>query len=150
METADRQSTDGFLLTGWVTERFTGAPILEGCPFVFSRDEAQGVNSAKLGTIDTPLRPVAVGLEQWYLDVAFQLFSCGMVWDGNLVSKSSRDHLVRAGYAVRADGYQSLTGKGVVAMLTSPPVWASAYRRWRMWKKNPLVASPEAIKRALN
>ena len=84
------------------------------------------------------------------LDVAFQLFSCGMVWDGNLVSKSSRDHLVRAGYAVRADGYRSLTGKGVVAMLTSPPVSASAYRRWRMLKRNPLVASPEMIKRAID
>lgn len=38
------------------------------------------------------------------LDVAFQLFSCGMVWDGNLTSKDSRDHLVREGYAVRAGG----------------------------------------------
>jgi hypothetical protein len=42
------------------------------------------------------------------------------------------------------------TGKGVVAMLTSPPVWASAYRRWCRAKKNPLVACPETIKRALN
>jgi hypothetical protein len=37
------------------------------------------------------------------LAVVFQLFSCGMVWDGNLVSKSSRDHLVRTGHAVRAE-----------------------------------------------
>jgi len=42
------------------------------------------------------------------------------------------------------------TGKGVVAMLTSPPVCALAYRCWRRAKKNPLVACPETIKRALN
>lgn len=83
------------------------------------------------------------------LDVAFQLFSCGMVWDGNLTSKESRDHLVAHGYAVRHEGMQTLTGKGVVAFLTHRAVWASAFRRWRNWGRNPLVASPERIKQAM-
>lgn len=82
-------------------------------------------------------------------DVAFQLFSCGMVLDGNLVSKSSRDYLVTEGYAVRYQGAQSLTGKGTVAFLLSPVVWVSAFRRWRLWHKNPLVVSPDSIRRAM-
>lgn len=84
------------------------------------------------------------------LDVAFQLFSCGIVWDGNLTSKSSRDHLVAEKYAVRYQGVQALTGKGTVAFLLSPVVWVSAVRRFRLWRKNPLVASPESVKRAIS
>ena len=83
------------------------------------------------------------------IDVAMQLFQCGMVWDGNLASKSSRDHLVAEGYAVRREGMQALTGKGTIAFLTSRAVWASAFRRWRLWGGNPLVASLDRIKRAL-
>ena len=83
------------------------------------------------------------------LDVAFQLFSCGMVWDGNLASKESRDHLVRHGYAVRHDGMQALTGKGVLAFICSPAVWRSALRRWRLWGRNPLRASPAQIQSAM-
>ena len=83
------------------------------------------------------------------LDVAFQLFSCGMVWDGNLTSKEGRDHLVHHGYAVRRGGFQALTGRGTVHFLTTPTVWRSALRRWRLWRRNPLVASSETIRRAL-
>lgn len=82
------------------------------------------------------------------LDVAFQLFQCGMVWDGNLACKSSRSHLVENGYAVRRNGVQALTGKGIVHLLTSRAAWGYAYRRWRAWKRNPFVATPEEIKRA--
>jgi hypothetical protein len=83
------------------------------------------------------------------LDVAFQLFSCGMVWDGNVASKESRDHLVSGGYAVRYEGVQALTGKGTVAFLLHPAVWSSAWRRRRLWKRNPLIASPTEIQRAI-
>ncbi len=84
------------------------------------------------------------------LDVAFQLFSCGLVWDGNLVSKASRDHFVAGGYAARSQGVQALTGKGTVAFLTSRAVWASAFRRWRSWRYNPLIATPDRVRRALS
>ena len=83
------------------------------------------------------------------LDVAFQLFQCGMVWDGAVASKSSRDHLVTNGYAVRYQGVQAMTGKGTVAFLLSRAVWASAFRRWRLWRKNPLIVSDAAVKRAM-
>ena len=83
------------------------------------------------------------------LDVAFQLFACGMVWDGNLASKSSRSHLVEHGYAVHAHGYQTLTGKGVLHFLTTPAVWVSAFRKWRNWKRNPLTADEARIRRAM-
>lgn len=82
-------------------------------------------------------------------DVAFQLFRNGMVWDGNLASKSSRDHLVANGYAVRRAGVQALTGKGTVAFLLSPAIWISAFRRWRLWRANPLIATAEQMRRAL-
>ena len=82
-------------------------------------------------------------------DVAFQLFSCGMVWDGNITSKASRDHLVEHGYAVRCHGMQALTGKGVVHFLTTPAIWRSAFRRWRLWSRNPFVASPDRVKAAM-
>jgi hypothetical protein len=72
-----------------------------------------------------------------------------MVWDGNLVSNSSRDHLVRNGYAVRHDGMQSLTGTGVTACLTSFVFWRSVIRRRWKWKRNPLIADADQIKRAM-
>lgn len=83
------------------------------------------------------------------IDVAFQLFSCGMVWDGNLSSKDGRDHLVREGYAVKHNGMQALTGKGAMAFVLSPTIWWAAYRRWRLWKRNPLVATPNRVKEAM-
>jgi hypothetical protein len=82
------------------------------------------------------------------LDVAFQLFSCGMVWDGNLTSKSSRDHLVACGYAVRHQGMQAMTGKGVIAFLKSPAVYRSALRRWRSGR-NPFTADRARIEQAM-
>lgn len=83
------------------------------------------------------------------LDVAFQLFESGMVWDGNLASKSSRDHLVAHGYAVRHGGMQSLTGRGTLRFLTTPAVWVSTFRRLRNWKRNPLIADEARIRRAM-
>ena len=83
------------------------------------------------------------------LDVAFQLFACGMVWDGNLTSKTSRDHLVRNGYAVRHEGMQTLTGRGTLHFLTTPAVWRSAWRQWRNWRRNPLVADDARIRRVM-
>ena len=38
------------------------------------------------------------------------------VWDGDLCSKSSRDHLVKNGYAFRSDGFQMLTPAGIAAL----------------------------------
>ena len=90
------------------------------------------------------------GMNNGDIDVAFQLFSCGMVWDGNVCSKDSRDHLVSEGYAVRHSGMQAMTGKGVMAFLTSPTIWRSAFGRWRNWKRNPLVADNARIKRAMS
>lgn len=83
------------------------------------------------------------------IDVAFQLFSCGMVWDGNLVSKDSRSHLVEQGYAVQYDGMQALTGKGAIAFLKHPRTWLSVWRRWRLWGDTHLTADERRIKRAM-
>jgi hypothetical protein len=83
------------------------------------------------------------------VDVAFQLFSCGMVWDGNLSSKDGKMHLVRNGFAVCHDGMTALTGKGIMACLASFHFWRSAFRRWRLWKRNPLIADEARIKRSM-
>lgn len=83
-------------------------------------------------------------------DVAFQLFSCGIVWDGNLASKQGRDYLVEHGYAVRRNGFQSLTGKGTVAFLLHPWTYRSAFLLWREWKRNPFIASKEQVERAVS
>jgi hypothetical protein len=91
--------------------------------------------------------------ERWRggdLDVAFQLFRCGMVWDGNIASKDSLYHFCNHGYAARAGGFSALTGRGTVAFLTSRAVWASAFRRWRRLKKNPFVAGAIEVHRALD
>lgn len=50
------------------------------------------------------------------IDTARQLLDKA-VWDGDLCSKSSRDHLVSNGYAFRSDGFQMLTEKGKQALL---------------------------------
>lgn len=83
------------------------------------------------------------------MDVAFQLFSCGMVWDGNLSSKDGRSHLVAGGHAVRHQGMTAMTGKGTVHFLTTPAVWISAFRMWRLWKRNPLIADQDRVRRAM-
>ena len=84
------------------------------------------------------------------IDVAFQLFPCGMVWDGNLASKESRNHFLKNGYAVKYEGMQAMTGKGTIAFLLSPIIWISAFKRWRKWKKNPFIAKPIEIERAMD
>ena len=84
------------------------------------------------------------------IDVAFQLFRCGMVWDGNLTSKASRDWLVEQNFAVRHDGMQSLTGRGVLRFMSHHRTWISAFRRWRRWKRSPFVADGDSIRRAMN
>lgn len=83
------------------------------------------------------------------IDVAFQLFRCGMVWDGNLSSKDGRDHLVAGGYAVRHEGMQAMTGKGTVAFLLSTIVWRAAFRYWRLWHRNPFIATPDRVREAM-
>lgn len=40
-------------------------------------------------------------------------FMRGPIWDGNLISKSNRDHLYKYKYIQRSSGYQFLTPKGV-------------------------------------
>lgn len=89
------------------------------------------------------------GWDSGDVDVAFQLFSNGMVWDGNLSSKSGRDHLVSHGYAVRHQGMQAMTGRGALAFLLHPHTWVSAFRYRRLWHRNPLVSDAERIKRAM-
>lgn len=73
------------------------------------------------------------------LDVAFQLFQYGMVWDGNIASKLSRNHLIEQGYAIRRSGFTALTPRGVLRFVMTPRVWLAVYRRWRLWKQNPLA-----------
>jgi len=74
------------------------------------------------------------------IDTALTLMREGMVWDGRLPSKSSRSHFVEHGYAVRADGYQALTGRGVLAML-HPRYWAIWFCVWRRLGHNPFVSA---------
>lgn len=45
-------------------------------------------------------------------EVLRQLFYKGPTWDGDLVSKIGRDGLVTEGFAVRMDGWQTLTNDG--------------------------------------
>jgi len=47
------------------------------------------------------------------IEVLGQLFVHGPTWDGNLISKSGRDQLVRVGLAARWNGWQWLTEDGV-------------------------------------
>lgn len=43
-----------------------------------------------------------------------QQLAKGPVWDGNLISKTDRDELVRAGYASRINGWNIITDNGVI------------------------------------
>ena len=36
-----------------------------------------------------------------------------IVWDGDLISKSDRDTLVKMGYVERVNGFQIITGEGI-------------------------------------
>lgn len=91
-----------------------------------------------------------IGERSAAIEVAFQLFACGMVWDGNVASKSGRDELLRLGYAVHYEGMQALTGRGAIALLLSPRGWWFWFRSWRTWRVNRLVASPEKIRKAMS
>lgn len=46
-------------------------------------------------------------------EVMGQLFIQGPTWDGNIVSKDGRDHLIAMGYARRYSGWTFLTEEGV-------------------------------------
>lgn len=39
-----------------------------------------------------------------------------VTWDGNLISKMYRDHLVAAGYAVQLNGYNFITENGIIVL----------------------------------
>jgi len=45
--------------------------------------------------------------------VLHQLFKSGPTWDGNVISKSGRGDLVKAGLAFHVAGFASLTENGV-------------------------------------
>jgi len=60
-----------------------------------------------------------------------QLFVGGPTWDGNVISKSGRYELLRAGLAERWDGWTFLTEEGVMAAVSggfAAKDWAD--RRW--------------------
>jgi hypothetical protein len=60
------------------------------------------------------------------VDVLGQLFVAGPVWDGNLISKSGRDELVRVGLAHQWNGWQTLTQDGLTAAV-----------EWKMAEETP-------------
>ncbi len=64
-------------------------------------------------------------------EVLMQLFVFGPTWDGNLISKSDRDTLLRAGLASRYEGWNFLTEAGVQTALTGGR--AARYRADRRW-----------------
>lgn len=53
------------------------------------------------------------GLTGYAIETLGQMFTRGPTWDGNIVSKSGRDELVRAGLAFHANGWASLTDEGI-------------------------------------
>ena len=50
-------------------------------------------------------------------EVLWQLFKNGPTWDGDIVSKQSRDWLIENDFAARTNGYTFLTHDGVVAAI---------------------------------
>ena len=38
-------------------------------------------------------------------------------WDGNLISKAARDHLIKCGYAQHYEGWNWLTKKGLAVLI---------------------------------
>ena len=69
----------------------------------------------------------------------------GRVWDGDIPSKESRDHLVNGGYVARGDGHQWLTAKGRKAFLTSPLIEESAALRHVLLGYSPFVRNKRHI-----
>lgn len=47
------------------------------------------------------------------IETVYHMATKGMVWDGNLISKSCRDDLVKYGYVSRYSGWNFLTETGV-------------------------------------
>jgi hypothetical protein len=84
------------------------------------------------------------------VETAIQLFACGMVMDGALVSRGSRDHMQAWGYVVRAGGFNALTGKGTLAFLLCGPIQdALAKLRAEAPGTEPLLGSPSDRRRGL-
>lgn len=88
------------------------------------------------------------GLNGGDLDTAFYMFRCGMIYDGNLPSKDSRNYFREQGYAVSYDGMTCLTGRGVVALLTNRHALWYAWRVWRRERRNPFFATARELSRA--
>lgn len=69
-------------------------------------------------------------------DVFRQLFFQGPVWDGDLISKSGRDGLVRRGLAVRCDGWQTLSEDGFVTAVHAD--YGREKERWQHQRRAAL------------
>lgn len=41
---------------------------------------------------------------------------CTVTWDGNLISKSLRDELVKVGYVDRVNGFNFISSNGIIAL----------------------------------
>lgn len=57
-----------------------------------------------------------MSMENNYHEVLAQLFN-GVTWDGDLISKSIRDHAIKIGHAKRISGWNFLTEKGIRYMI---------------------------------
>ena len=51
-------------------------------------------------------------------DVLYGLFHNGHTWDGNIPSKTGRNSLIDSGWAIRINGWTSLTVRGFRAALS--------------------------------
>lgn len=51
-------------------------------------------------------------------DTFWQLFCDGPIWDGDILSKSERDSLIKDGFAERTNGWAFLTKTGVERALS--------------------------------
>jgi hypothetical protein len=71
-------------------------------------------------------------------EVLGQMFVHGPTWDGNVVSKSGRDELVRAGLAFRIHGFASLTAAGLDLAIS----WPQTDRNGRWYCKQHDVPWP--------
>jgi hypothetical protein len=79
-------------------------------------------------------------------DMLRQLFFDGPTWDGNVVSKQSRDELVRMGLAASGHGWQWLTKAGIDACFDNGIQHAKESRDRRvMTRRNTIHALAEAV-----
>jgi hypothetical protein len=56
----------------------------------------------------------AVNVNTSFLDQLCQLTK--VTWDGDLISKNTRDELVKCGYANKINGYNFITSEGIVVL----------------------------------